>query len=700
MKKLFAFISVFLMLSVSIFADVSVKKLDNGKYEVTFFYGNPRAAEVVIAGDFTNWQNGAEPMTKTDKGWTYTKVVPAGTTMKYKFISDGNWTADIKAPDTIDDGFGGLNGLVDVDALAGGGAQAAGPKLKFQTWAMIGAQTKFDIQDDAANETTSGLETAGINMKAYVKVSGQALPKVPMYIEVAVAEKDDFQNLYVQGEKDIVTGLKNMGVDLVCDPISWFNGEKQAATYLGHFKWGFESDYVNWTTGYKYAKLPPHNINDWITVDKEWEAGYEQLGGFNYFELGNKLQQLPFGTLKLALAPNKCADRKGSQYGFFGWVNLNLGSVADINFQYNTALGKTFDTIFGHCYEQDFIVGYKGVFGPVTAKFNALYNLYGDGDLSRVDGVTYVSKFIPATSDVGEVVSDLSSVTQLAALANLAGVLDVNYSNDDLSATVGVEVRGKQAGMMYVEEGADEHTNISDQLGDLNHWGVYANVNGNVTSALNLGIKPELMMTLDKALKSPYNSEDTLEIKAKPYFSLDFDELMYVPAKLDGYAKLAFYTNEADAKTGVFGKSQFALKSLGLKYSMDFSNDIVKNVEVIYGFDNKDSDFLYNTVLSNWKMAKDITVQFGGAVRTKNMTSTSTIPYSPFGVYAGVCKKLSVLAKPTVYCQFMYGMDPYAKFGDGPTGYRMDPYSSYITKDGVKDYANNYAARIGLQWDL
>ena len=132
MKKLFAFISVFLMLSVSIFADVSVKKLDNGKYEVTFFYGNPRAAEVVIAGDFTNWQNGAEPMTKTDKGWTYTKVVPAGTTMKYKFISDGNWTADIKAPDTIDDGFGGLNGLVDVDALGGGSGDGAGKaNIKF-----------------------------------------------------------------------------------------------------------------------------------------------------------------------------------------------------------------------------------------------------------------------------------------------------------------------------------------------------------------------------------------------------------------------------------------------------------------------------------------------------------------------------------------------------------------------------------------
>ena len=695
MKKLFAFISVFLILSAAnLFADVSVKKLSDGNVEVTFFYGNPRASEVVIAGDFTNWQNGALPMTKTDKGWTFTKVVPAGTIMKYKFISDGNWTADIKAPDTIDDGFGGLNGLVDVDALAGGNGGPAGPKLKFQAWAMVGAQAKFGIEDDTANETTAGIESAGLNMKAYVKVSGQALPKVPMYIEVAVAEKDNFENLYLQNELDFTTGLKNLGVDLLADPISYFNGGKEAATYLGHFKWGLESDYVNWTTGYKYAKLPPHNINDWITVDKEWEAGYEQIGGFNYFELGHKLQQLPFGTLKMALAPNKAADRKGGQYGFFGWVNLNLGSVADINFQYNTALGKTFDTIFGHCYEQDFIVGYKGVFGPVQVKMNALYNIYGDGDLSRIDGVTYVSKYIPATSDVGEVDADLTG------LSNLAGVLDINYAKDNFSATVGADIRGKQASMMYVEDGADDHTNISDQLGDPNHVSIYADVNGLINKIVALGVTPKVTMTLDKDLKSPFQSADTIKIAAEPYFSVDFDEWMYIPAKLDGYAKLGYYTEEADAVTGVFGKSQFYLESIGLKYVMDFSNDIVKSVEAIYGFDNTNSDFLYNTLLSNWKLVDDYTVQLGAAVRTKNADSTSSIPYSPFGFYAGVHKKLSVLAKPTAYLQFMYGMDPYAKFGDGPTGYRMDADSPYITKDGVTDYANNYAVRLGLQWDL
>ena len=207
-------------------------------------------------------------------------------------------------------------------------------------------------------------------------------------------------------------------------------------------------------------------------------------------------------------------------------------------------------------------------------------------------------------------------------------------------------------------------------------------------------------MTLDKDLKSPFQSADTIEIAAEPYFSVDFDEWMYIPAKLDGYARLGYYTEEADAVTGVFGKSQFYLESVGLKYTMDFSNDIVKSVEAIYGLDNTNSDFFYNTLLSNWKLADDYTVQLGAAVRTKNADSTSSIPYSPFGFYVGAHKKLSVLAKPTAYLQFMYGMDPYAKFGDGPTGYRMDASSPYITKDGVTDYANNYAVRLGLQWDL
>ena len=130
MKKLFAFISLLLATTAMIFADVTVKKLDNGTAEVTFFYGNPRATEVLLAGDFNNWQNGAEAMTKTDKGFTITKIFKVTDELRYKFISDGNWTTDLKAPDFVDDGFGGKNSHVVIADMLGGDDDAAASKAK------------------------------------------------------------------------------------------------------------------------------------------------------------------------------------------------------------------------------------------------------------------------------------------------------------------------------------------------------------------------------------------------------------------------------------------------------------------------------------------------------------------------------------------------------------------------------------------
>ena len=83
-----------------------------------------------------------------------------------------------------------------------------------------------------------------------------------------------------------------------------------------------------------------------------------------------------------------------------------------------------------------------------------------------------------------------------------------------------------------------------------------------------------------------------------------------------------------------------------------------------------------------------------------NKDSEKDDPNNPFGFYIGGMKKLSVLAKPTAYLQFLYAMDPYQKFGDGPTAYRFSSDYENATKDGVTDYMDNYAIRIGLQWDL
>ena len=611
--------------------------------------------------------------------------------MKYKFISDGNWTADIKAPDTADDGFGGLNGLVDVNVLGAGGdgAAASGPKIKFLTWSMLGAQAKFGLTDD-----TKGLQSAGLNLKSYIKFAGDVLPSVPVYVEIAVAEKDTFENLYKKDSLEWGDGLKNLAADLIMDPVAYFNGNEAEKTYLGHFKFGISSDYVNWTTGYKYAKLPPHQINDWITVDKEWEAGYSAVGGFNYFELGHKLQQVGPVTLKAALAPNRSADRAGNQYGFFGWVNASVGPMATVDFQYNTALGKTFNTMFGHCYEQDFILGYKGIFGPVTVKANGLYSRFGDGDLG-VDGTSsdsytiYKTKYSPASSDV------TNTEPGRNFLAGTAANVQVNYANDIINATAGYRMRGVQASMMYVEEGADDHTNISDQLGNLNHMRVWADVNANVTTALNIGLNPYLEMTLDKDLTSAYKDADTMKIYAKPYFALDLDEAFYVPGKLDGYAEFNYFTKEADKVSSVIGKNQFRIEAAGIKYSMELSG-VVKGIEAIYCYDDTDGDKLFNSVISTITLDKDYKVQAGFGIRTKNSESTVEIN-NPFGFFVGATKKLPVLAKPTAYLQFMYAMDPYNAFGDGPTAYKLDDYK---LKNGVSNYENDMAVRIGLHWDL
>ena len=132
---------------------------------------------------------------------------------------------------------------------------------------------------------------------------------MPVYLEIAVAENEGFDNLYKEGlhksgqKQDpavaFADGMKNFLTDFLFDPLYWLGGQKDGditkgnavgATgwaYLGHFKAGFETDWFSYTTGYKYAKLPPHTNVNWTTVTDNWDAGYAALGGYNHFATGN-----------------------------------------------------------------------------------------------------------------------------------------------------------------------------------------------------------------------------------------------------------------------------------------------------------------------------------------------------------------------------------------------------------------------------
>ncbi|MGG9962790.1 hypothetical protein [Ferruginibacter sp. SUN106] len=78
---------------------------------VTFFLrGQTNAATVKLAGSFTNWQNGALPMSKTDSGWIAYVKLAAGKHL-YKFIVDNTWRIDKDNNLVENDGRGNDNSV-------------------------------------------------------------------------------------------------------------------------------------------------------------------------------------------------------------------------------------------------------------------------------------------------------------------------------------------------------------------------------------------------------------------------------------------------------------------------------------------------------------------------------------------------------------------------------------------------------------
>ncbi|MCE5256230.1 MAG: glycogen-binding domain-containing protein [Spirochaetaceae bacterium] len=689
MKKIVSLIAAFLLLGGIVFADVTVKELEGGNVEVTFFFASTKSNKVVIAGDWTNWKDGALPMTKTDKGWEYKTTVPMNTVMKYKFIADDAWIFDTKAPDKVDDGYGGFNGLVDVAAIvasqkagttvAAVAAPAGGSKISFQTWSMAGAQLKVPTV------TGGDSATAGIGAKSYLKFSGNILPSVPAYAEIALFENDSFDNLYKDGSLTFKNGFTNFLVDTIFDPIYYFGGQKAAGTYLGHLKLGFDSDYVNFVTGYKYAKLPGHTNVSWTTVDSEWEAGYAETGGFSVFNLGQALRNYGDLVVNATIGPNRTADRAGSQYGLFSYVNAQYGNHY-LDLQYNGAYGKTFDTIFDEIYEADFIGGYDGKFSPFEVKANVLYNVWG----ANIVSPDYMTPYNPSSSDVSGAKQGMGFLANFAA--NVQGI----YTSDYYGVTLGYRARGFQANMMYVEEGADSHTHLVDQLGYLNTQRVWIDGFVYPMDALTVGLTTYAEIPLDKtAAKQHYNDKDNIQIYAKPSVEYKLDQLVDYKSSVAAYGKLYYNTAAADAFIRGTKTSQFLAEEAGLKGSVSDLSDTIKEADLYYGFDNGDEDYLFNTLLGVVKLPNDLSVQAGAGLRTANAGVTAS--KAPFGFFLGASTKLKVLQKPTAYVQFVYNMDPYKSFGDGQESLYLD---NYVTYNGVDNYDGYAAARLGLHWDL
>ena len=82
----------------------------------TFSYAHGNETSVEVRGDFQpNGWNVGVPMTLQGNVWTATlQELPWGTDFQYKFVIDGSqWIPDPSNPNTVSDGYGGLNSVVE-----------------------------------------------------------------------------------------------------------------------------------------------------------------------------------------------------------------------------------------------------------------------------------------------------------------------------------------------------------------------------------------------------------------------------------------------------------------------------------------------------------------------------------------------------------------------------------------------------------
>ena len=793
MKKLFAFISLLLATTAMIFADVTVKKLDNGTAEVTFFYGNPRATEVLLAGDFNNWQNGAEAMTKTDKGFTITKIFKVTDELRYKFISDGNWTTDLKAPDFVDDGFGGKNSHVVIADMLGGDddAAAAKAKINFVSWSMFGVQGNF-LTQGAYDQTKKGLDLDSVNFgaKSYNKFVGNFLPNCPVYIEIALAETDledysgerQIKQIYAKNtfNGDAISweeGLKGLVSGLFSDPVAYIarannNGPDFAKKgpgsnpFLGHLKFGFNTPYINYMTGFNYAKPDVRNAITWTTICSSWDAGFEHVGGFNQFSLGSKaaaaLEEATGLVWDIGFAPNKTADRKGTKFGYWGWAGVKNDSFA-VNFQTNGMYNDEY--MFSDPVEHDFILGAKmdGIEvgdGRLRWALEALLATHqkDTAELVSINKKDNPDKIDPNVVDYFGYSTDVWYRTkEFKGLENLAANAQIGYKADLFNIDLEYRLRGMQASMLYLRENHDDGTfDLSNTLGLLNSQRVALNAWVKPVDGLqiDLGVTAEMPLSEIKdgdEAKTVYNGqtqswwknrrfidEDSpifdrnggAEFTFKPAVSYTFEDLgLTVGAYGDMNLQAYTWSDGKDDDNNKYSQtdSPFRLKKAGASVAFKLDNDIVKDVNVYYGFDMSDyykkdggtdifnSARIFNTLIGQVNFAGDITANIALGLKTKNdfaieeqKAGFDEKVNNPFAFAIGASKRFKAMKKPTVYAQFVYNMDPFKHFGDGQDQLNLDRSNvngSWEKEgkgkiDAVDWYEGRAALRVGVRWDI
>ena len=84
---------------------------------VRFYLEAPGASRVFVVGDWNGWDPKADPMVDREGNgvWETEVRLSPGMEYRYQFFIDGEtWTADPASPLKVDDGFGGMNSVLQL----------------------------------------------------------------------------------------------------------------------------------------------------------------------------------------------------------------------------------------------------------------------------------------------------------------------------------------------------------------------------------------------------------------------------------------------------------------------------------------------------------------------------------------------------------------------------------------------------------
>jgi hypothetical protein len=81
---------------------------------VVFRIRAPEAKSVSVAGSFNEWDSKGTALSSVGDGWWEARLVIGPGTYEYIYRVDGKWTTPPEAKVTVDDGFGGRNGILEV----------------------------------------------------------------------------------------------------------------------------------------------------------------------------------------------------------------------------------------------------------------------------------------------------------------------------------------------------------------------------------------------------------------------------------------------------------------------------------------------------------------------------------------------------------------------------------------------------------